>query len=90
MQKPATTPSMPADDRPGVTYEEARAILARKGLNRSIRTLERWVACGILSIKRVTQRTVLLFRDEVEALVEPEEPQEQRLLSARLGRRGSK
>lgn len=86
MSIPIPTPS----NRPGVTYEEARAILASRGLNRSIRTLERWVSRGILSIKRVTQRTVILFRDEVEALVAPEDPDDQRMDSARSMRKKCK
>lgn len=80
----------PAIDRPGITYAEARRILREGGMDRSYRTLKRWVACGILSIKRVTERSIILFRDEVEALLRPEDPQEQRLLNARAARKAKK
>lgn len=76
-----TTPT--PSDRPCVTYVQAQAILADRGIYRSIRTLERWVERGILSIGRVTARTVFLFRDEVVAVTVPEDPEEQRMESAR-------
>ncbi|HJV40008.1 MAG TPA: hypothetical protein VJ528_14310 [Geothrix sp.] len=74
------------EDRPGITYAQAQAILLEKGLERSIRTLQRWVARGVLSVKRITSGTVILFRDEVEALVMPEEPLEQRMLTVKVFR----
>lgn len=83
MQNPAT---LPDDPRPGVTYRQAREILAQHGVNRSIRTLQRWVAWGILTVKRVTKQTAILFRDEVEAIAKAEDPLDQRLLSARRPR----
>jgi predicted site-specific integrase-resolvase len=76
------TSSHPAD-RPGMTYEQAKALLRERGLERSIRTLQRWVSQGILSVKRITSGTVILFRDEVEALITPEDPTEQRIESAK-------
>lgn len=76
-----------SSDRPGVTYKAAQAILEERGLVRSIKTLKRWVRMGILTVKRVTGQTVILFRDEVEALVEPEDDKDQRLLSAKAGRK---
>ncbi len=69
------TTSIPApEDRPGVTYAQARAILADRGIIRSLKTIKRWAYAGILSVKRVTHGTVILFRDEVEALTEKDDP----------------
>lgn len=70
------TPTLPPSDRPGVTYEQARAILLERGVDRSIRTLQRWVANGLLTVKRITAGTVILFRDEVEALAQKPNPYE--------------
>ena len=69
---PAPTPE--PSDRPGVTYAQARAILEARGIVRSLKTIRRWAYAGILSVKRVTHGTVILFRDEVEALAEKEDP----------------
>lgn len=80
------TAAMPPTERPGITYAQAQAILLERGLDRSIRTIQRWVARGVLSVKRVTSGTVILFRDEVEALVMPEEPTEQRMLNVKACR----
>lgn len=79
-------PLPPIEDRPGVTYAQAQAILRDKGLNRSLRTLQRWVKEEILTVKRITAATVILFRDEVEALVSPEDPLEQRMLSVKAAK----
>jgi predicted site-specific integrase-resolvase len=67
------TPSTPTD-RPGVTYAQARAILAELGIVRSLKTIKRWAYAGILNVKRVTHGTVILYRDEVEALAKKEDP----------------
>ncbi|HEU4951141.1 MAG TPA: hypothetical protein VFT46_04275 [Holophagaceae bacterium] len=80
MQKPST---LPDDQRPGVTYRQAKEILASYGIEVSLRTLKRWRARHILTVKRVTGKTMILFRDEVEALAAAEDPKEQRLLNAR-------
>lgn len=70
-------PTTPAPhDRPGITYAQAKALLEEKGLTRSIRTLQRWVSNGILTVKRITAGTVILFRDEVEALARKPNPYE--------------
>jgi hypothetical protein len=79
MQNPTT--STPAADRPGMTYRQAVDFLRAAGVRCSRRTLVRWVALQILSVKRITRTTVFLFRDEIEALVTPDEPKEQRMLS---------
>lgn len=71
-----TNPTVPPSDRPGITYAQAKALLEGKGLSRSIRTLQRWVSNGILSVKRITAGTVILFRDEVEALAKKPNPYE--------------
>lgn len=71
MQNPST---LPDDQRPGVTYAQAQEILARHGVDRSIRTLQRWVDTGTLRVKRITHQTVILFRDEVEALAKKDAP----------------
>lgn len=80
------TAALPTTERPGISYDQARVILAERGLDRSLRTLQRWVARGILSVKRITSGTVILFRDEVEALVAPDDPEEQRLLTVKASR----
>jgi predicted site-specific integrase-resolvase len=67
------TPST-STDRPGVTYAQARAILAELGIVRSLKTIKRWAYAGILNVKRVTHGTVILYRDEVEALAKKEDP----------------
>ncbi len=56
------------DNHPGVSYPQALAILKDLGVKCSLRTLQRWVAGGILNVKHITCRTVILFRDEIEAL----------------------
>jgi predicted site-specific integrase-resolvase len=73
---PMSTPQLPPKDRQGVTYSQAREILAAHGLHRSVKTLRRWVDAGILNVKRITHRTVILFRDEVEALAKKGNPYE--------------
>lgn len=70
------TTALPPSDRPGVTYEQARALLAARGVVRSIRTLQRWVSNGLLTVKRITCRTVILFQDEVEDLAKKGNPYE--------------
>jgi excisionase family DNA binding protein len=37
-------------------------------LGKSARTIRRWVDLGILRVVRVTQRTVFVSRDQVEAM----------------------
>ena len=74
MTAPTPTPTPTPEDRPGVTYAQARALLADRGIVRSLKTIRRWAYAGILSVKRVTHGTVILFRDEVEALAEKEDP----------------
>ncbi|HZU53321.1 MAG TPA: hypothetical protein VFF77_05470 [Holophagaceae bacterium] len=79
----ATTLPTPSTERPGLTYQGALALLKAAGVRCSRRTLLRWVANGILSVKRVTRTTVFLFRDEIEALIAPDDPKEQRMLSVK-------
>lgn len=70
-------PTTPApNDRPGITYTQAKALLEELGVIRSIRTLQRWKNHGILTVKRITAGTVILFRDEVEALARKPNPYE--------------
>jgi hypothetical protein len=71
MSDPTPTPP---EDRPGVTYQQAREILAERGIIRSLKTIKRWVYAGVLSRKRITHATGILFRDEVEALADKPDP----------------